>query len=256
MTSWILNHGDCLDPVSGIASLADRSVDHVICDPPYGERTHTNHRVGSTAKYRGISASPSRAKEIGFDPLTPEQMRGCAEQFARVANRWLIVFCEIEQASAWQSEIERVGLDYVRTGAWVKPGSTPQFSGDRPAVGFEAIVIAHRKGRKRWNGGGKHGMWTHPIVKPQTGERLHTTQKPLDLMTELVEDFTDPGDLILDPFAGSGTTAIAALMLGRRFVGWERDANYHAIATRRINGDEAKPREEQPSLFGSIGGAR
>lgn len=56
--------------------------------------------------------------------------------------------------------------------------------------------------------------------------------------------------------AGSGTTAIAALMLGRRFVGWERDAKYHAIATRRINGDEAKPREEQPSLFGSIGGAR
>ena len=45
-------------------------------------------------------------------------------------------------------------------------------------------------------------------------------------------------------------------MHGRRFVGWERDANYHAIATRRINGDEAKPREEQPSLFGSIGGAR
>ncbi len=75
-------------------------------------------------------------------------------------------------------------------------------------------------------------------------------------MRQIVDDFSDPGDLILDPFAGSGTTAIAALMLGRRFVGWERDDNYHAIATRRINGDEAKPREEQPSLFGAIGGAR
>lgn len=44
--------------------------------------------------------------------------------------------------------------------------------------------------------------------------------------------------------------AIAALMLGRRFVGWERDANYHAIATRRLSGDEAKPNPAQPSLFG------
>ena len=247
---WVLHHADCLDPVRGLASLADRSVDHVISDPPYGERTHHNHRVGSTAAYAGYTASPSRAKEIGFDPLTSEQMRGLAEQFARVARRWSIVFCEIEQTGAWQSEMIRAGLDYVRTGAWVKPGSTPQFSGDRPAVGFEAIVISHTKGRKRWNGGGKHGVWTIPIVKHQVEERLHTTQKPLDLMRELVSDFTDPGDIILDPFAGSGTTGVAAIQLGRRFIGWERDANYHAIAMRRLRGDEAKPNPAQPSLFG------
>lgn len=55
---------------------------------------------------------------------------------------------------------------------------------------------------------------------------------------------------------GVCTTVSGTLMLGRRFVGWERDAKYHAIATRRINGDEAKPREEQPGLFDAIGGAR
>ena len=244
---WTLHLGDC---IAGLATLGDKSVDHVICDPPYGERTHTNHRVGATRAHKGISASPSRSKDIGFAPLTAEQMRGCAEQFARVVRRWSIMFCEIEQGSDWRLELERAELDYVRTGAWVKPGSTPQFSGDRPAAGFEAIVIAHAKGRKRWNGGGKHGLWTHPIVKPQCGDRLHTTQKPLALMKELIEDFTSPGDLILDPFAGSGTTGVAARMLGRRFIGWELSPAYHAIACRRLSGEEAVPNAAQPSLFG------
>jgi DNA modification methylase len=53
-------------------------------------------------------------------------------------------------------------------------------------------------------------------------------------MESLLRDFTDPGDLILDPFAGSGTTGVAAIRLGRRFVGWERDAKYHDVATRRL----------------------
>jgi site-specific DNA-methyltransferase (adenine-specific) len=62
----------------------------------------------------------------------------------------------------------------------------------------------------------------------------HETQKPIDLMVELVRLFTDPGDLILDPFAGSGTTGVAAIRLGRRFIGWERDPKYHAIAVKRL----------------------
>ena len=78
----------------------------------------------------------------------------------------------------------------------------------------------------------------------------HPTTKPLPLMRQIVEDFTDENDTILDPFAGSGTTGVAAIQLGRHFVGWERDANYHAIATRRLRGDEAKPNPAQPSLFG------
>ena len=55
-------------------------------------------------------------------------------------------------------------------------------------------------------------------------------------MERLILDFTDPGDLILDPFAGSGTTGVAAVRLGRRFVGWEKDPKYHAIATKRLAG--------------------
>jgi site-specific DNA-methyltransferase (adenine-specific) len=63
---------------------------------------------------------------------------------------------------------------------------------------------------------------------------VHTTQKPEALMEALIRDFTDPGDLILDPFAGSGTTGVAAIRLGRRFIGWEKDPKYHAIALKRL----------------------
>ncbi len=259
--TWTLHHGDCLDPVAGLASLSDKSVDHVICDPPYDDHTHSRARRGHTGVRESESskrATFNRSRSLGFDPITKEQMAALAVQYARVARRWIQIFCAVEMVSDWKRHVEAAGCDYVRTMAWRKIGSTPQFTGDRPAVAFEAIVLAHARGRKRWNGGGKHGWYEHPIVLNRGAgeERVHTTQKPLDLMVELVADFTDPGDLILDSFAGSGTTAIAALMLGRRFVGWERDDNYHAIATRRISGDEAKPREEQPSLFGAIGGAR
>ncbi len=64
----------------------------------------------------------------------------------------------------------------------------------------------------------------------------HPTQKPLVLREKLVRLFTDNGETILDPFAGSGTTGVAALRLGRKFVGYERDPKYHAIAAKRLAG--------------------
>lgn len=261
---WLLVHGDNREI---LPMLPDRCASHWIGDPPYGERTHTNHRVGTTNAYKGVAASPSRSKSLGFDALSAEHMRLTAEQIARVVTRWSLTFCEIEQVAAWKAEAERAGTEYVRTGAWIKPGSTPQFSGDRPAVGFETIVIGHAKGRKRWNGGGKHAVWTVPIVKPQTGERLHTTPKPIELMEALTLDFTDPGDVVVDGFAGSGTEGLACINLGRLFVGIERlplpgipiddenNPDYFGIACRRLSRMDPKPREEQPSLFAAIGGA-
>ncbi len=65
-------------------------------------------------------------------------------------------------------------------------------------------------------------------------QRKHREEKPLALMEALVRDFTDPGELIADPFAGSGTTLVAAKRLGRRAMGWEIDPGYHAIAVKRI----------------------
>ena len=259
--SWTLNHGSCLDPITGLASLADKSVDHIITDPPYDEHTHSKS-VRHTTIHKGYGGERqsqcaiSRNRDLGFEPLSAEDMAESGRQFGRIARRWVLVFCSVEMVSDWKRCLVAGGLKYIRTCAWHKLGSTPQFTGDRPAQAFETIVVAHAPGRTKWNAHGKHGYYAHPIVLERgNGEvRLHTTQKPLSLMRELVDDFTSPDDLICDPFAGSATTAMACLQMGRgrRFIGWEMDESNHAIATRRLNGDEAKPRKEQPGLFDSI----
>ena len=106
-----------------------------------------------------------------------------------------------------------------------------QCSGARPSVGFEPCTIVHAQGRMRWNGGGHAAVWTHYTVKGNVGSRPdHPCPKPLPLMCELIEQFTDPGDTILDPFAGSGTTLVAARDLGRKAIGIEISAEYAQTA--------------------------
>jgi adenine-specific DNA-methyltransferase len=77
--------------------------------------------------------------------------------------------------------------------------------------------------------------WTY------SGNRLHPTQKPLSVLLPLIETFSASGGTVLDPFAGSGSSLLAAKMLGRPYVGIELDAKYHAIASRRLQVPQTKP---------------
>lgn len=220
------------------------AADHVITDPPYSAHVHgaarSSRMVSANDRGGKFGADVRRNVDLGFEHLTPELRAFCAEQFARISRRWVLVFSDQESAHLWGDDLMAAGLDYVRTGAWIKVGSTPQFSGDRPAVGFEAITITHPKGRKRWNGGGKHAVWSHPIVldRGRSGVgRLHTTQKPQELMQVLIDQFTDPGEVILDAFAGSGTTLAAARMLGRRSIGIEQSEHYCEVIAKRLESE-------------------
>jgi DNA modification methylase len=241
VNAWTLNLGDC---VEGMAALPNKSVDHVICDPPYSE-----HVDGNSVRGNGHRAGGKR-KALVFEPLTDRLRDLAAFEWARLARRWVLVFSDLESAHLWRHSLEQVGLEFVRTGLWVKENATPQFTGDRPAAPAEAITIAHamspkrRPVKKRWNGGGKQGVWHCSTAYRDGDEVVHTTQKPLSLMESLVRDFTDPDELILDPFAGSGTTLAAAIRQGRRAIGWEREAHWHSLATRRLNATR-----EQRDLF-------
>jgi len=227
--SHVIHLGDCLDPVSGLASLPDRSIDHVITDPPYEEEAHTKQRRGKR------NGGVMKVESLSFHPITEDQRRAVAAQFGRLARRWVIVFCQVEAVHLWSDALEAGGLTVRRVGVWIKPDGMPQYSGDRPGMGYESIVIAHPPGRSRWNGGGRNGIWIMPKVGAADQIRTgHETQKPLALMEALIRDFTDPGETILDPFAGSGTTGVACKRLGRAFIGWELNPKYHAIAERRI----------------------
>lgn len=237
-----LYHGDCLEVLPQLGP-----VDHVITDPPYSEYVHAKSRQGCrplTGSLSGGSfAAPanfSRAKEFGFDALDELARSVCAGEFARIVRRWVLAFSDVESSALWRRDLTVRGLDYCRTGAWVKIGATPQFTGDRPATGFEAITICHPEGRKRWNGGGSHAVWSHPIVLNRSGDdpRLHTTQKPQSLMVELVKLFTDEGETILDAFAGSGTTGVAAKLNGRKAILIERDEKYCEVTAKRLQHTE------------------
>lgn len=154
---------------------------------------------------------------------------------ARIAKRWMVAFCQVEAAVKWSEALQAGGAKTKRIGVWIKPDGMPQFSGDRPGMGYESIVFAHAKGRSTWNGGGRVAVFTHNKHNPDSAG--HETQKPLSLMLELVELFTDPGELVLDPFCGSGTTGVACLRLGRRFIGIERDEKYAAVARERLEAE-------------------
>lgn len=241
---FILHQGDCLNRETGLWTLPDRSVDVWIADPPYDADTHGKSRRGLT-NYKERpqkDAAANRVRDLGFKPLTDAEMYGAAFQAARVVRRWTMNFCSLEMIAKWKHAYEAAGLEYVRAMIWRKRGSTPQLTGDRPAQACEAIVLAHPPGRKRWNGGGLHGVFDLPIVINRSGKkpRYHATQKPLRLLCRLVELFTNEGDLILDPFAGSGTTGVAALKLGRRFIGWEKDRAVFRVAQDRLTRAKAK----------------
>jgi site-specific DNA-methyltransferase (adenine-specific) len=233
-------HGDCRDVFA--AGVLPKT-DHAIFDPPYSEYVHSKSRQGCRPLTGSVSggsydapANFSRAKEFGFAALDEDTRSSVATWIGAHVARWCLVFSDVESSHLWRDAFVDAGLDYVRTGAWVKVGATPQFTGDRPAAGFEAITIAHHKGRKRWNGGGAHALWSVPIVlnRGVKVERVHTTQKPEELMAQLLTQFTDSGDAIIDPFMGSGTTLVAAKRLGRKAIGIERERKYCDLAVERL----------------------
>lgn len=239
-TRFDLRLGEC---VPGLALVEANAADVAFLDPPYSDHVHKKSVRGSAAG--GLGAD--RSRDLGFEPLTAELRLAVALELARIVRRWIGVFSDLESCHLWRADLVAAGLEYVRSALWIKLGGTPQTTGDRPAQAFEVITLAHRPGRKWWNGGGKHGLYETraedddlvyrvPIVGHNRRDepRVHTTQKPVRLMEALVRDFTAPGELILDPFAGSGTTGVAALRYGRRFLGWERDPVYHAGACTRL----------------------
>ena len=220
---WVtLYHGDSREYLS---TLDAQSVDCIITDPPYTERTHGMAKTNA-GKGHGVKA-------IGFAPFTDEQLSETLVQCGRLTRRWVIASLDYAHAFEFDRNPPK-GLRALRVGVWVKPNPMPQISADRPGQGWEAILFLHRDDTKpSWHGGGRAGVWTHPVVQ-NTG---HPTSKPLPMVADWVRLFTDAGETILDPFAGSGTTLRAAKDEGRRAVGVEIDERYCEIAARRLSQD-------------------
>lgn len=217
----------CGDALAVLPTLPDGCVDAVITDPPYSEKAHAGARTRTLTGHDAYSQFADSAPVITFDHIDEAAFIELCACCVTAAKRWVLMTCDWRHASAAAGHFPG---EFVRCGVWVKPDSAPQFSGDRPGTGWEAVAVLHRKGRKRWNGGGLPAVWRCGIAR----DNDHPTQKPLKLVREWVRLFTDPGDLILDPFAGSGTTGVAAIAEGRRAILIEKDPKYAELCRKRV----------------------
>lgn len=228
--SVVIYHADCRDVWPSLVGA-----DHLITDPPYSEHIHKKQWIGAALTADGNHRVSTAFKELGFDALTPEIRAFICEQAHRSIARWSLAFCDLESIFEWKAAAIANGLDYVRACIWDKVDSAPQFTGDRPAPSAEAIICAHRKGRKVWNGGGARNIFRHAVNGKERGAKPHPSTKPLPLMTQIVSLFTNEHEVILDPFMGSGTTLRAAKDLGRRSIGIEIEERYCEIAAKRMS---------------------
>lgn len=227
--------GDCLEVMPGLGQ-----VDHVISDPPYEASLHAakNSLRGRVRFDKGPDL-----KGLDFEAIDDIRVHfiSCA---AEICSGWFIAFCTVEGVWRWAEEVNSSLMKYKRACIWVKPDSTPQLNGQGPAQGAECFVTAWAgTGVAKWNAGGKRGVYKH-TVNPPDRQGGHPTEKPWRLFAELLTDFTNSGQTILDPFMGSGTTLVACAKLGRKGIGIELDPDYFDIACKRV--EEAY---RQPDLF-------
>lgn len=220
MTQHLLIHGDCRAlPLNAISNAV------MITDPPYSPHVHD----AMTSCAQDGDRKGVRHRDAGFAALTSDIRTHIAAIGARC--RWSVVFSDWEGLAAWRDAFEaQPSYRYVRVVPWIR-WSMPQMSGDRPPQGSEAIIIAGPTSGLRWSG---PGNLTHFDEACERGDGKHPTAKPLDLMLRLVSYFSEPGELIVDPCAGRGTTIVAAKLLGRLGVGCETQADEAAKAQARI----------------------
>jgi len=219
-----LHQGDCLDV---LPTLADNSVDAVVTDPPYGIGYASNWKTKLGGMHRINGAS------FGADEFNA----GWVTDVYRVLKRdsYLFCFTRWDMLQRWLNEFKAVGFEPVQRLVWDK---CHWKMGDLQNYGSQVEdVLLLRKGKPVMFAGGmgrRGNMFRYSSAFLPEGQEDHPTQKPVNLLRQYVLDSTSPGDTVLDPFMGSGTTGVACRMEGRRFIGIELDPAYFAIAQRRI----------------------
>ncbi len=219
----------CEDSFTALKGLGDGAVDIIITDPPYSEHCQANLCSGSLVGTKNVPKY-----ELPFAPLTEYAW---LKDAIRVAKRWVVVFCTLEDFGRFEDSTGRNTPKvpgYVRGCVWYKPNSMGQLTADRPATSYEGIALFHGGGvKKRWNGRGSYGIWKCNGTRGKKDR--HPNEKPIDLCLKLVSLFSERGEIILDPFCGSGAIGEAACRLGRSYAGLDKDAYWSGIANNRVN---------------------
>ncbi|CAK0774588.1 DNA methyltransferase CcrM [uncultured Gammaproteobacteria bacterium] len=240
--------GDCLEVMR---SLPSSSIDLVFADPPYNlQLRHTLTRPNLSV-VDGVDDLWDRfASPADYDRFTEAWLRECRRLLSDTGTLWVI---------GSYHNIFRVGRIMADLGYWVlndviwhKTNPMPNFRGTRFQNATETLIWAQKsKEQKRYvfnyhtmknlnEGKQMTNVWYIPLCKgperlQKDGEKLHSTQKPEELLYRVILSSTNAGGVVLDPFFGSGTTGAVARRLKRHFIGIENDPNYVVAARARID---------------------
>lgn len=229
----LLKNADCLDFLAGVPN---ESVKLVLTDYPYFVSRKTGFKRGGGKQYDRIKISKDFGKwdkkesnPLDLGKVTSELHRTLCQggTFIAFYDYWAIA-----ELKRWA---EDAGFRMLRLIEWLKTNPTPlnQYATYLSNAREQAIVGV--KGKKpTFNGKYDSGVYRFPIARASGGLERHPTQKPLELFKTLIEKHSRPGDLVLDPFLGSGTAAVAAVETGRGIIGCEADRGYFRTATRRL----------------------
>ena len=214
--------------------IASASVDLLLTDPPYSISRPTGF------KNIGKKGVPRFAVSMEFGDWDSKPID--LQLLANLGYRGLrnggtaIVFYDVWKISHLAEAMTAAGFKQLRLIEWLKTNPVPlNAKRNYLSNAREIAVLGVKGGKPTFHSGYDNGIYHYPI--PHGGpkaRRLHPTQKPLGLMDDLVRKHSQPGDLIVDPFLGGGTTALAALNNKRRFAGCDKDAGYVAVATKRL----------------------
>jgi modification methylase len=240
--------GDCL---AELAKLPDRSVDLVFADPPYNLQLGGDLLRPDNSKVDAVDDHWDQFESFAaYDAFTRAWLKECRRVLKDDGALWVI---------GSYHNIFRVGVAVQNLGFWIlndivwrKANPMPNFKGTRFTNAHETLIWATKsRGARRYTFNydamkmandelQMRSDWSLPLctgeerLKDAAGAKAHPTQKPEALLHRVILSSTRPGDVILDPFFGTGTTGAAAKRMGRKFIGIEREADYAALAKARI----------------------
>jgi len=199
--------------------IPDSSIDLIVSDPPYGMNFQSNYR------------------EEKYDAIENDQnldwLEGFVEEAYRVLkeNTAIYCFCSWHNVDIFKATIQKM-FTIKNILVWEKNNTSMGDLQGSYAPKHEFVIFAH-KGRRILNG----FRYADIIKAKRTGNEYHPTEKPVDLLALFIKASSDVGEIVLDPFMGSGSTGVACIKTGRKFIGIELNQNYFSTAVKRINGD-------------------
>ncbi|WP_433797455.1 DNA-methyltransferase [Actinoplanes sp. CA-252034] len=243
MTTWHIHHGDAL---AVLPTLDPASVDLVLTDPPYnsGGRTQSD-RTKDTARGKYVSGDAQHQLQnfVGdnrdqraYTAWLSLVLAHCLAAAQPGAS--LLVFTDWRQTPATSDALQAGGWLWRGIIPWHKPISRPRIGGFKAECEY---VLWGSKGPIDATRNPVYLPGLYSASQPRGNTRVHITQKPVDLLAEL-QRVCVPGGVVLDPFTGSGSTGVAALQSGRRFVGIEASEHYASVARERLHGVMVHPR--------------